>query len=109
MTMSTITTTDSTEIYCKGWGTGQPIVFHHGWPPSGGDRDAQMLFFPSKGYRVIAHNLCGRRGGDAGASGLAECRSHRHPTGGGEVVRYVARHGGNDRVSRAVLIGAVPR
>jgi non-heme chloroperoxidase len=59
MTMSTITTTDSIGIYCKGWGTGQPIVFHHGWPLSGGDRDAQMLFFPSKGYRVIAHDRCG--------------------------------------------------
>jgi non-heme chloroperoxidase len=126
MTMSTITTTDGTQIYYKDWGTGQPIVFHHGWPLSGDDWDAQMLFFQSKGYRVIAHDRRGHGRSsqtdtgnemDTYAADVAAMVAHLdlrnaihigHSTGGGEVARYVARHGGNGRVSKAVLIGAVP-
>jgi non-heme chloroperoxidase len=126
MTMSTITTTDGTQIYYKDWGTGQPIVFHHGWPLSGDDWDAQMLFFRSKGYRVIAHDRRGHGRSsqtdtgnemDTYAADVAAMVAHLdlrnaihigHSTGGGEVARYVARHGGNGRVSKAVLIGAVP-
>jgi non-heme chloroperoxidase len=126
MMMSTITTTDGTQIYYKDWGTGQPIVFHHGWPLSGDDWDAQMLFFRSKGYRVIAHDRRGHGRSsqtdtgnemDTYAADVAAMVAHLdlrnaihigHSTGGGEVARYVARHGGNGRVSKAVLIGAVP-
>lgn len=121
-----LTTADGTEIYYKDWGTGQPIVFHHGWPLSADDWDAQMLFFLSQGYRVIAHD---RRGhgrssqSDAGnemdtyAADVAALAKHLdlknaihvgHSTGGGEVARYVARYGGGGRVAKAVLIGAVP-
>ncbi|WP_201305977.1 alpha/beta fold hydrolase [Roseomonas harenae] len=124
--MSTITTTDGTQIYYKDWGTGQPMVFHHGWPLSGDDWDAQMLFFRSKGYRVIAHDRRGHGRSsqtdtgnemDTYAADVAAMVAHLdlrnaihigHSTGGGEVARYVARHGGNGRVSKAVLIGAVP-
>src|SRR6267142_2785950 len=89
--MSTITMKDGTQIYYKDWGTGQPIVFSHGWPLSADDWEAQMLFFGQHGYRVIAHD---RRG-------------HGHSTGGGEVARYLGRHGAK-RVAKAVLISAVP-
>ena len=125
MTSSTITTRDGTQIYYKDWGSGQPIVFHHGWPLSSDDWDAQMMFFLARGYRVIAHD---RRGNgrssqtetgnemDTYAADVAELTAHLdlrnavhigHSTGGGEVARYAARHGGG-RVAKAVLIGAVP-
>ncbi|MFO1061779.1 MAG: alpha/beta hydrolase [Dongiaceae bacterium] len=123
--MGTIRTKDGTEIFYKDWGTGQPLVFHHGWPLSGDDWDAQMLFFLQQGYRVIAHDRRGhgRSGQPAGGheldtyaadvAALAEALDLRdavhigHSTGGGEVARYVARHG-KGRVAKAVLIGAVP-
>ena len=123
--MSTITTKDGTEIFYKDWGTGQPIVFHHGWPLSGDDWDNQMLFFLDKGYRVIAHDRRGHGRSsqtdtgnemDTYAADLAELAAALdlrdaihvgHSTGGGEVARYVARHG-KGRVAKAVLIGAVP-
>ncbi|GAB7547437.1 alpha/beta fold hydrolase [Cupriavidus sp. 8B] len=123
--MSTITTQDGTHIFYKDWGTGQPIVFHHGWPLSADDWDAQMLFFLSKGYRVIAHDRRGHGRSTQTATGnemdtyaadVAALAAHLdlknavhigHSTGGGEVARYVARHGAG-RVAKAVLIGAVP-
>ncbi|MBY5454638.1 alpha/beta hydrolase [Rhizobium leguminosarum] len=122
----TITTKDGTQIFFKDWGTGQPIVFHHGWPLSSDDWDAQMMFFLEKGYRVIAHDRRGHGRSsqtDSGnemntyAADVAELAKHLdlkdaihvgHSTGGGEVARYVAKHGGNGRVAKAVLIGAVP-
>jgi len=124
-TVSTITTKDGTEIYYKDWGTGQPIVFHHGWPLTADDWDAQMLFFLHRGYRVIAHDRRGHGRSsqswtgndmDTYAEDVAELAASLdlrnavhvgHSTGGGEVARYVARHG-QDRVAKAVLIGAVP-
>jgi non-heme chloroperoxidase len=123
--MSYITTTDGTQIYYKDWGTGQPIVFHHGWPLSADDWDAQMLFFLSHGYRVIAHDRRGHGRSTQTATGnemdtyaadVAALAEHLdlknavhigHSTGGGEVARYVAKHG-KGRVAKAVLIGAVP-
>ncbi|CAN7657218.1 alpha/beta hydrolase [Mesorhizobium sp. YC-39] len=123
---STITTKDGTEIFYKDWGTGQPIVFHHGWPLSSDDWDAQMLFFLSKGYRVIAHDRRGHGRStqtdtgnemDTYAADVAELVAHLdlkgaihvgHSTGGGEVARYVAKYGSGGRVAKAVLIGAVP-
>jgi non-heme chloroperoxidase len=123
--MSTITTKDGTEIYYKDWGTGQPIVFHHGWPLSADDWDAQMLYFLDKGYRVIAHDRRGHGRSTQTATGhemdtyaadvaelavaldLRDAIHIGHSTGGGEVTRYVARHG-KGRVAKAVLIGAVP-
>jgi non-heme chloroperoxidase len=125
MSSNTITTTDGTEIFYKDWGSGQPIVFHHGWPLSADDWDAQMLFFLSKGYRVIAHDRRGHGRSsqtdigndmDTYAADVAALAAHLdlrnavhigHSTGGGEVARYVARHGAG-RVGKAVLIGAVP-
>ena len=124
--MPTITTTDGAEIFYKDWGSGRPIVFHHGWPLSADDWDAQMMFFLSKGFRVIAHDRRGHgrstqtSGGhemDTYAADVAALAAHLdlkdavhsgHSTGGGEVARYVARHGGGGRVGKAVLIGAVP-
>ncbi|EHH12197.1 alpha/beta fold hydrolase [Mesorhizobium amorphae] len=123
--MSTFTTSDGTEIFYKDWGTGQPIVFHHGWPLSSDDWDNQMLFFLDKGFRVIAHDRRGHGRSSQTATGnemdtyaadVAALAEHLdlsnavhigHSTGGGEVARYVARHGGG-RVAKAVLIGAVP-
>jgi non-heme chloroperoxidase len=123
--MSTITTEDGTEIYFKDWGTGQPIVFSHGWPLSADDWDAQMMFFVSRGYRVIAHDRRGHGRSsqvsdghdmDHYADDLAALTAHLdlkdavhvgHSTGGGEVVRYLARHG-QGRAAKAVLISAVP-
>ena len=123
--MPSITTTDGTEIFYKDWGAGQPIVFHHGWPLSADDWDAQMLFFLQHGYRVIAHDRRGHgrstqtdKGNDMDtyAADVAALAAHLdlrnavhvgHSTGGGEVARYVARHG-KGRVEKAVLIGAVP-
>jgi non-heme chloroperoxidase len=123
--MPTITTSDGTEIFFKDWGSGQPIVFSHGWPLSADDWDTQMLFFLEHGYRVIAHDRRGHgRSTQSGvghdmdhyADDLAALADHLdlrnaihigHSTGGGEVVRYLGRHGEN-RASRAVLISAVP-
>ena len=123
--MSTITVKDGTPIYYKDWGTGQPIVFSHGWPLNADAWDAQMLFFGGLGYRVIAHDR--RSHGRSGqtwdfnemntyADDLAELFEALdlkdailvgHSTGGGEVARYLARHG-SSRVAKAVLISAVP-
>jgi non-heme chloroperoxidase len=125
MSSGTITTKDGTQIYYKDWGSGQPIVFHHGWPLSADDWDAQMMFFLAQGYRVIAHDRRGHgRSSQTGtgnemdtyAADVAELASHLnlrnavhigHSTGGGEVARYVAKHAAG-RVAKAVLIGAVP-
>ncbi|TIM63535.1 MAG: alpha/beta hydrolase, partial [Mesorhizobium sp.] len=118
--MSTFTTRDGAEIFYKDWGTGQPIVFHHGWPLSADDWDNQMLFFLDKGYRVIAHDRRGHGRSTQTATGnemdtyaadVAALVAHLdlgHSTGGGEEARYVARYGGEGRVAKAVLIGAVP-
>jgi len=122
--MSTITVKDGTQIYYKDWGTGQPIVFHHGWPLSGDDWDSQMMFFLEKGYRVIAHDRRGHGRSsqtavgndmDTYAADVAELTEFLdlkdaihvgHSTGGGEVIRYVAKYG-KGRVAKAVLISAV--
>jgi len=123
--MATITTQDGTEIFYKDWGAGQPIVFHHGWPLSADDWDAQMLFFLAHGYRVIAHDRRGH-GRSSQTSGGHEMNTYAadvaalasaldlkdaihigHSTGGGEATRYVAR-ADKGRVAKAVLIGAVP-
>ncbi|WP_437196370.1 alpha/beta fold hydrolase [Roseovarius sp. MS2] len=127
--MAEITTPDGNRIFYKDWGPrdAQPIVFHHGWPLTSDDWDAQMLFFLSKGYRVVAHDRRGHgrseqvdSGHDidhyaADAFALAEALDLRnavhigHSTGGGEVARYVARHGGPaGRVAKAVLVAAIP-
>jgi non-heme chloroperoxidase len=127
--MSTIITRDGTEIFYKDWGPkdGQPVVFHHGWPLSSDDWDAQMLFFVAHGYRVVAHDRRGHGRSaqvDVGhdmdhyAADAAEVAEHLdlrdavhvgHSTGGGEVARYVARYGQpQGRVAKAVLISAVP-
>lgn len=126
MSSNTFTTKDGTQIFYKDWGTGQPIVFHHGWPLSSDDWDAQMLYFLDKGYRVIAHDRRGHGRSSQTATGnemdtyaadVAELAKHLdlkdaihvgHSTGGGEVARYVAQYGGKGRVAKAVLIGAVP-
>lgn len=123
--MGMFKTKDGTEIFYKDWGTGQPIVFHHGWPLSSDDWDTQMLFFLSKGYRVIAHDRRGHGRSTQTATGndmdtyaddfaqLAESLDLRdaihvgHSTGGGEAAHYVARRG-KGRVAKLVLIGAVP-
>jgi non-heme chloroperoxidase len=123
--MSTITTKDGVEIFYKDWGKGQAIVFSHGWPLSADDWDAQMLFFLNHGYRVIAHDRRGHgRSAQVGdghdmdhyADDLAALTAHLdlknaihvgHSTGGGEVARYLGRHG-ESRVAKAVLISAVP-
>ena len=124
--MGKVTVKDGTEIFYKEWGTGQPIVFHHGWPLSGDDWDAQMMFFAQKGYRVVAHDRRGHGRSSPSAKGndmdtyaadVAAVTAHLglrdaihigHSTGGGEVTRYVARYGGGGRVAKAVLIGAIP-
>jgi non-heme chloroperoxidase len=123
--MSTITTKDGVEIFYKDWGKGQPIVFSHGWPLSADDWDTQMLFFLKHGYRVIAHDRRGHGRSsqvsdghdlDHYADDLAALTAHLdlknaihigHSTGGGEVTRYLGRHG-ESRVAAAVLISAVP-
>ena len=123
--MSTITTKDGVEIFYKDWGQGQPIVFSHGWPLSADDWDTQMMFFVGKGFRVIAHDRRGHgRSSQVGdghdmdhyADDLAAVTAHLdlknaihvgHSTGGGEVTRYIARHG-QSRVAKAVLISSVP-
>jgi non-heme chloroperoxidase len=123
--MPTIITADGTEIFYKDWGSGQPVVFSHGWPLSSDDWDAQLMFFLLHGYRVVAHDRRGHGrsaqvpGGhdmDHYADDLAAVVGHLdlhgavhvgHSTGGGEVVRYLARHG-EARAARAVLISSVP-
>lgn len=120
-----ITTSDDVDIFYKDWGSGQPIVFSHGWPLSSDDWDAQMLFFLSHGYRVIAHDRRGHGRSTQVADGhdmdhyaddLAAVVEHLdlhdaihvgHSTGGGEVAHYLARHG-QDRAAKAVLMSAVP-
>jgi non-heme chloroperoxidase len=123
--MSTITTKDGTQIYYKDWCKGQPIVFSHGWPLTADDWDTQMMFFLNHGYRVVAHDRRGHgRSSQPGdghdmdhyADDLAALTAHLdlknaihvgHSTGGGEVTRYIARHG-ESRVAKAVLISSVP-
>ena len=123
--MATIAMKDGTQIYYKDWGNGQPIVFSHGWPLSADDWDGQMLFFGQRGYRVIAHDRRGHGRStqtwdgndmDTYADDLAALFERLdlkdaimvgHSTGGGEVARYLGRHG-TKRVSKAVLISAVP-
>jgi non-heme chloroperoxidase len=123
--MPTVTTNDGVEIFYKDWGTGQPIVFSHGWPLSSDDWDTQMLFFLAQGYRVVAADRRGHGRSEQVRDGhdmdhyaddlkavvdeldLKDAIHVGHSTGGGEVVHYIARHG-EDRVAKAVLISAVP-
>ncbi len=123
--MPTITTKDNVEIFYKDWGSGQPIVFSHGWPLSADDWDNQMLFFLKQGYRVIAHDRRGHGRSTQTADGhdmdhyaddLAAVTAHLnlknaihvgHSTGGGEVIHYLARHG-DSGVAKAAIISAVP-
>ena len=123
--MSTITTTDGAKLYYKDWGKGQPIVFSHGWPLSGDAFEDQMFFLAAHGYRCIAHDRRGHgrssqpwQGNDmdtyaddlaelVAALDLKDAIHVGHSTGGGEVTRYIGRHG-TKRVAKAVLIGAVP-
>lgn len=123
--MPTITTSDNVEIFYRDWGSGQPIVFSHGWPLSADDWDTFMLFFLRHGYRVIAHDRRGHGRSSHVADGhdmdhyaddLAAVVKHLdlhdaihvgHSTGGGELVHYLARHG-QDRAAHAVLISSVP-
>ena len=125
MSSDTLTLKDGTQMYYKDWGSGQPVVFHHGWPLSADDWDAQMLFFLSQGYRVIAHDRRGHGRSsqtdtgndmDTYADDVAQLVKHLdlrdaihigHSTGGGEATHYVAR-AGKGRVAKAVLIDAVP-
>jgi non-heme chloroperoxidase len=119
------TAADGAQIFYKDWGSGQPIVFSHGWPLSADDWDAQMMFFSARGYRVVAHDRRGHGrssqtwgGNDMDtyaddlrglilALDLKDAIHIGHSTGGGEVARYLGRHG-TDRAAKAVLIGAVP-
>ena len=123
--MCTIETEDGTQIYYKDWGTGQPVVFSHGWPLNADAWDVQMLFLAQRGYRVIAHDRRGHGRSEqtwhgntmdqyaddladlVNALNLREMVMVGHSTGGGEVARYIGRHG-TKRVAKAVLIGAVP-
>jgi non-heme chloroperoxidase len=125
MSSGTIKTKDGVEIFYKDWGTGQPIVFSHGWPLSADDWNAQMMFFLSKGFRVIAHDRRGHGRSTQTATGndmdhyaadlaaltealdLKDAIHIGHSTGGGEVARYVAKHG-QKRTAKIVLISAVP-
>jgi len=123
--MSTITVTDGTQIYYNDWGAGQPVVFSHGWPLSADAFEDQMFFLASHGYRCIAHDRRGHgrssqpwQGNDLDtyaddlaalvkALDLRDAIHVGHSTGGGEVARYIGRHG-TDRVAKAVLISAIP-
>ncbi|MBR0681883.1 alpha/beta hydrolase [Roseomonas eburnea] len=123
--MPRITTKDGTQIFYKDWGSGQPVVFSHGWPLTAEAWDAQMIFLGERGYRVIAHDRRGHGRSDQTWSGnhmdtyaddlaavmdaldLKDAVMVGHSTGGGEVTRYIGRHG-TKRVAKAVLLGAVP-
>ncbi len=123
--MATLTMKDGTQIYFKDWGSGQPVVFSHGWPLSSDAWEDQMMFLAGRGYRCIAHDRRGHGRSSQPWDGnemdtyaddlaaLVEALDLRdaihvgHSTGGGEVARYIGRHGTN-RVAKAVLIGAVP-
>ena len=123
--MNMITTKDGTKIYFKDWGTGRPVVFSHGWPLNADAWDAQMIFLGQHGYRVIAHDRRGHGRSEQSWNGndmdtyaddlaaliealnLKEATLVGHSTGGGEVARYIGRHG-SKRIAKAVLIGAVP-
>jgi non-heme chloroperoxidase len=123
--MNTITTKDGTQIHYKNWGSGQPVVFSHGWPLSADDWDAQMLFFGQNGYRVIAHDRRGHGRSSqtwdgnemntyaddlatlTGKLDLKNAIHAGHSSGGGEAARYLGRHGAK-RVAKAVLISSVP-
>jgi non-heme chloroperoxidase len=116
MSSSTITTKDGTEIYYKDWGKGPVITFSHGWPLNSDAWDGQMFFLAQNGFRVIAHDRRGHGRSsqpfsgndmDGYADDLKDAVLVGHSTGGGEVVRYIARHG-KKRVAKAVLIAAVP-
>jgi non-heme chloroperoxidase len=125
MASAIMTLKDGTDIFYKDWGRGKTLFFHHGWPLSADDWDAQMMFFLQRGYRVIAHDRRGHgrstqteTGNDmntyaadvaelVAALDLKDAIHIGHSTGGGEVTRYVARHG-NGRVSKAVIISAIP-
>jgi non-heme chloroperoxidase len=124
-TINTITTSDGTQIYYKDWGTGRPVVFSHGWPLSADAWDDQMVFLASRGYRAIAHDRRGHgrssqpwNGNDMDTYAddlatliesldLQDAVLVGHSTGGGEVTRYIGRHG-TSRIARVVLVGAVP-
>jgi non-heme chloroperoxidase len=123
--MPRITTKDGTKIFYKDWGSGQPVVFSHGWPLNADAWDDQLFFFASNGYRAIAHDRRGHgrstqsfKGNDMNTYAddlaalveeldLADAIHIGHSTGGGEVARYIGRHG-TERVAKAVLVGAVP-
>ena len=123
--MNTVKTKDGVSIFYKDWGSGQPVVFSHGWPLCSDDWDAQMMFFVTRGFRVVAHDRRGHGRSTQTADGhdmdhyaddLAAVTAHLdlrnavhvgHSTGGGEVVRYLARHG-ESRVAKAAIISAVP-
>lgn len=123
--MAMFTTRDGTQIFYKDWGSGQPIVFHHGWPLSADDWDVQMMFFLEHGFRVIAHDRRGHgrstqtdQGNDMdtyaddlfeliSSLGLEQAIHVGHSTGGGEVVRFLARHG-TARAAKAAILGAIP-
>src|SRR5262249_8054129 len=123
--MSFVKTKDGIEIFYKDWGEGQPVVFSHGWPLASDDWDTQMLFFLSHGYRVVAHDRRGHGRSSQFAEGhdmdhyaddlamvtadldLKNAIHVGHSTGGGEVVRYIARHG-DSRVAKAAILSAAP-
>ena len=125
MASRTFKAKDGTEIFYKDWGEGQPIVFHHGWPLSADDWDSQMLFFLAEGYRVIAYDRRGHGRStqndlgndmDTYAADCADLVEHLglknavhvgHSTGGGEVIRYIARYGGSSRVAKGAIINAI--
>jgi len=123
--MPTVTTKDGTQIYYKDWGTGQPVVFSHGWPLSSDAWDGQLFFFAQRGYRAIAHDRRGHGRSSQTSSNndmngyaddvaavmealdLKDAVLVGHSTGGGEVARYIGRHG-SKRVAKVVLLAAVP-